>query len=254
MAIKIRGAYGLIGGGAGALDAIDGAALVDKEIAIVVMPLGYTYVYTLDADSGAAESSPDIIAPDANPGNKRWILNGIVPADPTDGRGVGDRDYNDARYLQDLVDDDTPQLGGNLDLNEKAALFNEAPTSDHTFNGIIINDTVGEDVAIGDVLYLKNDGKWWQADADAEATTKGAIVMATDTILADADGVLLLMGFIRDDSWTWTVADELYVSCTPGNPTDTQPAGAGDVVRIVGWAMTATIVYFNPSATYVEIA
>jgi len=38
-------------------------------------------------------------------------------ADPTLGIHVGDRDFNDARYLQDVVDDTTPQLGGNLDIN-----------------------------------------------------------------------------------------------------------------------------------------
>jgi hypothetical protein len=32
------------------------------------------YNYILDDDSGATESSPDVIAPATNPGNKRWIL------------------------------------------------------------------------------------------------------------------------------------------------------------------------------------
>lgn len=38
-------------------------------------------------------------------------------ADPTLGIHVGDRDYNDARYLQNVVEDSSPQLGGNLDIN-----------------------------------------------------------------------------------------------------------------------------------------
>jgi len=32
------------------------------------------YTHQLDANSGLAESSPAVIAPDTNPGDKRWIL------------------------------------------------------------------------------------------------------------------------------------------------------------------------------------
>ncbi len=69
-------ATGLTGGGAGALDLIDGAALVDGDTALVVVGNnpGVAYIYVLDADNAGGESSPDIIAPDANGGNKRWVL------------------------------------------------------------------------------------------------------------------------------------------------------------------------------------
>lgn len=63
----------LTGGAATALDSIDGAALQDGEIAHVWIS-NVLYIYLLDVDSGAAESSPAIIAPDTNPGDKRWIL------------------------------------------------------------------------------------------------------------------------------------------------------------------------------------
>lgn len=63
----------LTGGGADALDNIDGAALLDADVAFV-MASSSLYVYLLDADSAAAESSPDVIRPDTNAGDKRWIL------------------------------------------------------------------------------------------------------------------------------------------------------------------------------------
>jgi len=68
----------LTGGGATALDGINGAALVGDELAFVTVS-DVIYHYILNATSGAAESSPSIIAPDANPGNKRWILQDAVP-------------------------------------------------------------------------------------------------------------------------------------------------------------------------------
>lgn len=67
---------GLIGGGSGALDAIDGTALADKDAAMIQTD-GIVYFYHLDATSGAAESSPTVIEPDTNSGNKRWILQNV---------------------------------------------------------------------------------------------------------------------------------------------------------------------------------
>lgn len=65
----------LTGGGDGALDAIDGSLLKDGDSAYVDIPATQIhYVYELDADSAAAESSPGVIAPDSNAGDKRWVL------------------------------------------------------------------------------------------------------------------------------------------------------------------------------------
>ena len=65
------GATALTGGTTGCLDAINGALLNDGDKAFVLTATQF-YFYTLDANSGAAESSPDIISPDTNAGNKRW--------------------------------------------------------------------------------------------------------------------------------------------------------------------------------------
>ena len=70
-------ATSLIGGAEGSLDSIDGAALNDQDMAIVAVMGDKFYLYSLDADSAAAESSPDVIAPDTNGGDKRWILQSI---------------------------------------------------------------------------------------------------------------------------------------------------------------------------------
>lgn len=70
---KIHYRQELIGGGTTALDEIDGDLLSDGDAAWVFTGTDF-YCYRLDAASGAAESSPGVIAPDTNPGNKRWIL------------------------------------------------------------------------------------------------------------------------------------------------------------------------------------
>jgi len=64
---------GLTGGAATDLDGKDGDTLNDGDFAFV-MDGTTIYHYLLDADSAAAESSPDVISPDTNAGDKRWIL------------------------------------------------------------------------------------------------------------------------------------------------------------------------------------
>ena len=81
------GATCLTGGTAGCLDAINGALLSDGDKAIVSTAT-LVYFYNLDADSAAGESSPAIIAPDTNAGDKRWLLQEryIVTIDLTGGQ------------------------------------------------------------------------------------------------------------------------------------------------------------------------
>ena len=66
-------ATALTGGGDHALDGYDGNDLVDGDRALTITTTE-VYIHLLDDDSGAAESSPAVIAPDTNAGNKRWIL------------------------------------------------------------------------------------------------------------------------------------------------------------------------------------
>lgn len=72
---------GLTGGTDDDLDGVDGADLAGAENALVIVGDNEAdvFVYTLDPDSGAAEDVPHVIAPDSNPGDKRWILAGRVP-------------------------------------------------------------------------------------------------------------------------------------------------------------------------------
>ena len=64
----------LKGGGAGALDDIDGGELKDGDIAWVIDPVQGWFLFILDQDSGSAEASPSIIKPDNSVGSERWIL------------------------------------------------------------------------------------------------------------------------------------------------------------------------------------
>ena len=131
-------------------------------------------------------------------------------------------------------------------------LDSDEDLSNNGYSGIIIEKTVGENVAFKDVLYLKSDEKLWKADGDAETTMNGLCVMAVETILADAKGKVMLIGFFRDDTDDWTVGGRFFISTTAGELTQT-PLAAGKWERCVGYAPHADRGFFNPDSSYVEV-
>lgn len=275
----------MTGGAVGSLDAIDGAELSDGDGAFVVTLTG-CYIYFLDVDSAAAESSPDIISPDANAGDKRWIRQDFYmkldnlqsPDDNTDlnasttkhglllklsnvateymnGQGAWSTPPDTNTGLLNIVEDVTPQLGGNLDANQKSIDWSTALSSDHTAAGDIKTHTAGENLVFGNFCYLKAaDSKIWKTDANAEATCSQEVVIALESIDADATGSFLHWGWARDDSWAWVdEGDPLFFSAAAtGAVTETAPAGAADIIRIAGYIESATVIKFDPDQTYIE--
>ena len=125
--------------------------------------------------------------------------------------------------------------------------------SDHDYSGKIDTYTAGENLTIGQVGYMKDDGKIWLADSDSAATMPG-MFLATGTINAEATGIFLENGEMRDDSWAYTKGGMLYVHTTGGIPTQVRPSGVGDQIQSLGIAgELATLVKFRPMSVLVEI-
>lgn len=155
--------------------------------------------------------------------------------------GDGSTAWTGLSYIQgiglgNIVEDLTPQLGGDLDLNAK---------------GITEELTAAVSLVAGDLCYMNSAGKMDKADASAEATCDTLIGMCLDTIAGDATGSFLLFG-----RWTTTgltAGANYYVSLVAGGITTTAPSGTGEIVRIVGTAISTTVLFFNPDRTYLEI-
>jgi hypothetical protein len=133
------------------------------------------------------------------------------------------------------------------------AILNPTPVSDHLSSGIIAPMSCGETLVIGNLCYIKSDGKMWKTDADAVATMPG-IAIALAGGAANASVSFLFYGFFRDDSYAWTVGADIYASGTAGALTATAPSGSGDIVQIVASATHADRIFFNPSLVTVELA
>ena len=92
--------------------------------------------------------------------------------------------------ISNVVEDTTPQLGGDLDTNGKNVLFAKTANTDNSNNGDIVKIGSGSTTQ-GALHYLNSSGGWTLADADATGTAGGvllAIALGTDP---DADGMLL---------------------------------------------------------------
>jgi hypothetical protein len=156
--------------------------------------------------------------------------------------------------ISNVVEDTTPQLGGNLDLNDKNIEI-EAVPADDTSTGLVVSaHTLGATIAVGELVYLGSGGKWLIADASAIATCGGmlgvCLVAGNDT---DATKVLL-QGYYRDDSqFAWTIGDTVYASETAGDFTATPPTTTDALVRVVGFAVSADVLYFNPSQDNITV-
>jgi len=74
---SVKRATDFTGGVDGCLDYYDGTELADGDIGFVQKD-GVFHPYLLDATSGAAASSPDVIPPATNAGDKRWILQSTI--------------------------------------------------------------------------------------------------------------------------------------------------------------------------------
>lgn len=138
--------------------------------------------------------------------------------------------------IDSVLKDITPQLGGSLDLNSK---------------GFTEELTAAEALIAGDLCYMNGAGKMAKADASAEATSDTLIAMCLDVIAGDAAGTFLLFG-----RWTTaglTAGANYYISLVAAGITTTAPSSAGEIVRIIGTAISTTVLFFNPDRTYLEI-
>jgi hypothetical protein len=132
-------------------------------------------------------------------------------------------------------------------------LFDSTLATDHSYSGLTLTLTAGESVVFGDVVYMNwTDKEVKKTQADA-STTVPAIGIALETKADGAACLVLIFGYIRDDSWDFTTT-EVYVSdTTAGGVLSTAPSDAGDQVQRLGFAFHADKMFFNPSIDVGEI-
>jgi len=127
------------------------------------------------------------------------------------------------------------------------------PGADHTATGSTTNAlNAGGTITIMDLVILNSSSQWVQTDANAAATYAGMLAISLESkTVGQAMKVALPGTFVRDDTWAWTPGAVLYLSETAGQITATQPVTTDAAIRVIGFAVTADVIYFFPSPDWI---
>jgi len=169
-----------------------------------------------------------------------WTVSGSIAG--VDGTEFG--------YLDGVTSDIQTQLNAKKGKNYYSALG-----SDHTYSDNADTDSqpVGEAVAYGDLLYPDwTAGEWLKTDADLAAKMPG-LRIALESKTDGQTCLMLVKGYIRDDSAFEFSGSMVYTSVTPGAMSSTAPTETGDQLQRVGVAKSADILFFDPSIDVGEI-
>jgi len=137
--------------------------------------------------------------------------------------------------------------------NVKEIILTEDPAVNQTVSAITSTVQVDDaGVIFGDVLKMGAGGNYARAMADAVGTLP-AMVMALEA--GSGSKKILHRGYVRNDTWNWTtIGGLIYVSSgTSGRLTQTAPTTSGHFVQVVGYAVTADIMFFDPNTIYLEL-
>ncbi len=135
-------------------------------------------------------------------------------------------------------------LGGNVNLAASSL-----PATTESSGSYYTGRNAGATIAQFQTVVLNSSGAWVLSDANGAGLQNALGVAAEAGSVALGELKVLKNGYATLASWTWTPGLPIYNSGTPGGLTQTAPAVSGDVVKVVGTAITATTVLFDFSGT-----
>jgi len=254
-----RGGNCLTGGTPGCLDSYDGATLNDGDVVFIITGAAL-YVYSLDADSALAESSPDVIAPDTAPGDKRWILQSIAYDSTLTSIASLGTAADKGIYTTGV--DTWAEFGLTAFARSILDDANEA-TFKATVNLEIGTDVQGYDSNLDDVAGLSSadsniivgSATGWVAESGGTARTSLGVAIGSDVLAYDA-GIQNLAGVaMAADKFYYTSADNTHIagSVTAAGRAILDDANAAAQIATLG--LDADIATLSlPASTTISVA
>jgi hypothetical protein len=149
-------------------------------------------------------------------------------------------------------------MTGVITLGENTSIaLDPAGSADGKYSGITVTGIGGAVISFGDLVCLSQvDSRWELVDISVAAAAVGdARKLIGIAVTSSTDGgaiTVLLNGIIRADANfpALTIGNPVYASTT-GDITVTQPSTTDHIIRVVGFALTADEIYFNPSNDYI---
>ena len=147
-------------------------------------------------------------------------------------------------------------MSGDIQLGETDIKLDAVLSGDEKWSGITMAGTAGATLAVGDVCFLQtSDSKWELVDGILDGTDLGfKLQLGICVLAADADAAteMLVYGKVRSAAFpAFTVGAPVYLSDTAGDLVVTQPSTTNFAIRVVGYAITAEDLLFNPSNDYI---
>jgi hypothetical protein len=147
-------------------------------------------------------------------------------------------------------------MTGDIQLGETDIKLDAVLSGDEKWSGITMAGTAGATIAVGDVCYLASSGKWLLNDGILDGTDTGFSKQLGICVLAASGDTepteILLYGKIRSAAFpAFTVGTPVYLDDTAGDLVVAQPSTTNFAIRIVGYAITAEDLLFNPSNDYI---
>ena len=119
-------------------------------------------------------------------------------------------------------------------------------------------NATGSAIAAKSVCYISSDQSGvpqiTKARADTEANAKGMLVMVITKMPTESAGNCKVLGKVSGFSGLTPGAIQYLSDDTAGAIEETATITSSEIVRIVGYALSATVVYFHPDITYIEVA
>lgn len=268
-----QGIQGLTGAdgddGAAATIAVGTVTTVANNVPASVTNVGTSAaaIFNFEIPKGLdGEGSGDVIAPATNTdsyipqwdgANSKTLKNGLGLDTDLSSVSASDDTVPSAKATKAMGDLKLPLAGGtmtgDIQLGETLIKLDATLSEDAKWSGISTSGTLGATIAVGDLCYLNaDDGRWELVDANlSDGYDKQLGISLTAGNDGDA-GNMLVFGKVRSAVFpTFTVGSPLYISETAGDVTHTQPTTADVAIRIVGFALTAEDLFFNPSNDYI---
>ena len=220
------------------------------------------HVLTYDNSSGlisleAASTASGTVDTNGTPANNQVAV--FTDADTIEGQSTFTFDSSSNTLAVNTVSAGNATLTGAFECQQIRATddTSELSATGKTGFGAILGENFGlaaTGLGAGKVCVLSNT--WAAANAGATGTS---ITMLGVTTNADS-GNMCLQGPVRVSTNSGfsgaTAGSILYLATSAGRLTTTAPSSSGHVVRICGYVLDAgnSIVYFNPSNDWIELA
>ena len=124
---------------------------------------------------------------------------------------------------------------------------------DNNYSGLFITGKAGESLSFGDSIIFEND-VWIKTLSTEENKTDGfvGLVVSSGEFNINDDIQILARGYIRNDLWSFSGGEHIYISSISGELTNDMPSG-DEFLRIVGYAKDSNQIWYSPDNTVIKL-